>query len=43
MESALADENLTRAIARESAEYFDRYAAPEQVANYVIDECRAIL
>jgi hypothetical protein len=40
VETALGDAALVNAIGRESADYFDRYAAPERVAEYIIDECR---
>ena len=40
VEMALGDDALVTEIARASAEYFDRYAAPECVAEYIIAECR---
>ena len=42
VEMALGSDALVRTIARESAQYFDRYAAPDRVAEYIIDECQRL-
>jgi hypothetical protein len=39
VESAIGDQRRVREIAQSSADYFDRFAAPERVAEYVVSEC----
>jgi hypothetical protein len=40
VEAALADPAMVAAVARESADYFDRHASPVRVADYIVDVCR---
>jgi hypothetical protein len=42
VESALIDHRTVQTVSREGASYFDRFAAPGRVAEYVIRECLAI-
>ena len=42
IEAALADEPRIRRIAAEGAGYYDRHAAPERVADYIVRECLAL-
>jgi hypothetical protein len=39
VETAIGDDQRVREIARLSAEYFDTFAAPERVAEYIVSEC----
>ena len=39
VEAALRSEHLIEDVARVGAEYFDQFAAPERVAQYILDEC----
>jgi hypothetical protein len=39
IEAALSTAHLIEDVSRTSADYFDRFAAPEQVAKYILEEC----